>query len=106
MSRNTIPCEQEDYLEIDDRIPGQNYVCLSFVSPEETLVQKELFTYHRFMSQVCGETEFGLEQLLKSDEDVEDMISSVIYDGSFSKGLNIKEKEEDNKCLQNLNQIF
>lgn len=31
----------------------------------------------------------------KSDEDMEDMISSVIYDGSFSKGLNIKEKEED-----------
>ena len=49
MSRNTIPCEQEDYLEIDDRIPGQNYVCMSFVSPEETLVQAELF---RFIS-IC-----------------------------------------------------
>lgn len=71
-SKNVVTTAEEDYLEIDDRIPGQNYVCLSFVSPEETLVQKELFTYHRFMSQVCGETEFGLEQLLKSDEDVDE----------------------------------
>ena len=26
--------EKIDYLEVDDPIPGQNYVCLSFVSPE------------------------------------------------------------------------
>ena len=44
-SRNTIPTAEEDYLEVDDRIPGQNYVCISFVSPEDVLQQKEFFTY-------------------------------------------------------------
>ena len=32
---------KEDFLEVDSKIPGQNYVCLSFVSPEKTLKQKE-----------------------------------------------------------------
>ena len=27
--------EKVDYLDVDDSIPGQNYVCLSFVSPDE-----------------------------------------------------------------------
>ena len=28
--------EKIDYLDVDDPIPGQNWVCLSFVSPEIT----------------------------------------------------------------------
>ena len=35
-----------DYLEVDNPIPGQNYVCLSFVSPEKTLKEKELFLFN------------------------------------------------------------
>ena len=26
--------KKTDYLEVDDPLPGQNYVCISFVSPE------------------------------------------------------------------------
>ena len=66
MSRNTIPCEQEDYLEIDDRIPGQNYVCMSFVSPEETLVQAELFRFNKYMLQVCKEFEDSIDEAVKN----------------------------------------
>ena len=31
---------KEDFLEVDSKIPGQNYVCLSFVSPEKVLKKK------------------------------------------------------------------
>jgi len=31
----------EDFLEVDKPIPGQNYACLSFVSPENIIKQKE-----------------------------------------------------------------
>lgn len=65
-SRNTIPCEQEDYLEIDDRIPGQNYVCMSFVSPEDTLVQAELFRFNKYMNQVCKELEDTVDEAVKT----------------------------------------
>ena len=27
--------DKVDYLDVDDNIPGQNYACLSFVSPSE-----------------------------------------------------------------------
>ena len=69
MSRNTIPCEQEDYLEIDERIPGQNYVCMSFVSPEETLVQAELFRFNKYMLQVCKDFEDSIDEAVKNAGD-------------------------------------
>jgi hypothetical protein len=38
---------EEDYLEVDKPIPGQNFVCLSFVSPEKMITKKEAFyAYH------------------------------------------------------------
>lgn len=43
--------QEDDYLEVDHPVPGQNFVCLSFVSPEKILKQKELFLayhYHNF----------------------------------------------------------
>jgi hypothetical protein len=40
---------KEDFLEVDPKIPGQNYVCLSFVSPEKFLKQKEVFYMNKFM---------------------------------------------------------
>ena len=33
----------EDYLEVDNPIPGQNYVCLSFVSPKKLLKNMNYF---------------------------------------------------------------
>ena len=38
-----------DYLDEDRPIPGQKYVCLSFVSPEKVLDDKKLFNLYRFM---------------------------------------------------------
>lgn len=39
---------EEDFLEVDKQIPGQNYVCLSFVSPEKVLNQKEKFLFYHY----------------------------------------------------------
>ena len=38
----------EDFLEVDKAIPGQNYVCLSFVSPDKLITKKEDYYYHEF----------------------------------------------------------
>jgi len=42
------PLEENDHLDVDIPIPGQNYVCLSFVSPEKILKQKEDFLRQKF----------------------------------------------------------
>ena len=37
-----------DYLEVDEPIAGQNYVCLSFVSPESLVMKKKRLKYVNF----------------------------------------------------------
>ncbi len=39
----------EDYLEADAAIRGQNFVCLSFISPEKVLKNKEIFRATKFL---------------------------------------------------------
>lgn len=40
---------EEDFLEVDRPIPGQNFVCISFVSPEKVIKQKETFFFTKFL---------------------------------------------------------
>lgn len=52
--------EKKDFLTQDDPIRGQNYVCMSFLCPDQILDKKEVFTFSRFMSDVT----MHLSQLL------------------------------------------
>lgn len=45
---------KEDYLEVDPPIPGQNYVCLSFVSPEDMIRKKTIFEARRFVEHTLS----------------------------------------------------
>ena len=56
-SQSQIEENNEDFLEADPKIPGQNFVCLSFVSPDKVLKQKEM----QFMTKF-------LEHLFNSDD--------------------------------------
>ena len=47
--------DSTDYLEVDKPITGQNYVCISFVSPEKTLVKKEQFEFYHYQQYVLQE---------------------------------------------------
>lgn len=42
----------EDFLEVDQKIPGQNFVCLSFISPEKVLKDKQKYFYNQFLKYV------------------------------------------------------
>ena len=39
---------EQDFLEVDRPIPGQNFVCLSFISPENILEDKKLYSLYKF----------------------------------------------------------
>ena len=43
--------EKYDYLEVDRPVPGQNYVCLSFVSPDSILMKKDMFYLHEYLKE-------------------------------------------------------
>lgn len=54
---------EEDFLSTDTPIPGQNFVCLSFVSPEKTLKDKNIFLLHKFLSKEASNYQLELEDL-------------------------------------------
>ena len=58
-----------DYLEVDDPIPGQNYVCLSFVSPENIIESKEAFKVSKFLQSYCKDQDLNVEEVMKKYTD-------------------------------------
>ena len=56
---------KEDFLEVDSKIPGQNYVCLSFVSPEKMLKQKEVFFATKFLDYIINNPEQDVQEIRK-----------------------------------------
>lgn len=60
---------EEDFLSVDARIPGQNYVCLSFVSPEKFLKKKETYKTTKFLHYIFNSKEKNVEEIrTKMDE--------------------------------------
>ena len=46
--------EIEDYLDEDRPIPGQKYVCLSFVSPDKLIANRKDYFYYNFLKSNHG----------------------------------------------------
>ena len=47
MSKSIDP--EEDFLDVDREIPGQKFVCISFVSPEKIIGRRNLFNVHQYL---------------------------------------------------------
>jgi hypothetical protein len=58
----------EDFLDVDQPIPGQQYCVLSFISPEKVLKQKESYFNSEFLKWLCDQTEFLDNIILKGDK--------------------------------------
>ena len=60
---------KKDYLEVDDAIPGQQYVCLSFVSPETLVKKKEAFDVSKFLQSYCKDQKLKFNEVYSKYED-------------------------------------
>jgi hypothetical protein len=93
---NIMSEEREEYLEADKEVPGQKYVCLSFLSPENVLANKDLYFFNAFLkdfevqykikayeSFVMDEVRRVNEALSKSEDILENIISKIT-DGSVA----------------------
>ena len=49
---------KEDFLSNDTPIPGQNFACLSFVSPETLIEKKELYQFYKYLKLIKKDLEF------------------------------------------------
>ena len=61
--------KKPDYLEVDDVIPGQNYVCLSFLSPESLMQKKEAFKCAKFLQSYCKDKKLKFDDVYSSYQD-------------------------------------
>lgn len=88
--------DEEDYLDVDKPVPGQNYYCISFVSPEKTLEQKGLFMFHHYEKSVHArmkkELDDALTELINKSEDGNIDIAEIIR---IKKALNQLYKDGD-----------
>ena len=76
----------EDFLEVDQPIPGQNFVCLSFISPDKVLKKRESMIVKEFSKWFLKE--------LKSTNDPSLLDPSKLTQ-EFIDTLNVDEKFED-----------
>ena len=80
LSKNQNDAPIEDYLDEDKPIPGQKYVCLSFVSPENVLEDKKLYTLYKYMKSLNKEMDTTYEKFKEEYknycEDFEEEIQS------------------------------
>jgi hypothetical protein len=70
---------REEYLENDKEIPGQKYVCLSFLSPEKILANKEVFLFNAFVKdyEIQYKIKATEEFLMKEMRRVTDSLSKA-----------------------------
>lgn len=73
---------EEDYLDVDKPLPGQNFYCISFVSPEKVLEQKELFMFYHyeraFYQKITKMMDSSLTTLIEKSDDGNIDVSDVI----------------------------
>jgi len=72
MTKNVIPVSQEDFLDSDPPLRGQNYVCLSFISPEDIIQKKEHYFFEKFLESFSTDVQElfnGLQTRYPKDAD-------------------------------------
>lgn len=61
--------KEEDFLSVDTPIPGQNFTCISFVSPEKELVNKDIYMLHQFLKSKSKDLQISEEELVEQYKD-------------------------------------
>jgi len=59
----------EDYLDIDPPINGQNYVCLSFVSPEDIIEDRHAFNVSKYLQSIAKSEGKDFDKLMSQYND-------------------------------------
>lgn len=79
-NNNLVSVKEKDYLMEDPPIRGQNYACVSFLCPEETLRNKEAFMLQRFVRGLGEDVANLLDSLAakyNGDSDVMESLRSI-----------------------------
>lgn len=104
MTSERTSVKQKDFLDNDPQIRGQNYVCLSFVSPEDIIVKKETYFLSRYLEHFSSDVKELFNNLVEKFADqpeTKDMFINLQdrYDFLFSS----EKLQEDFDCFKAVN---
>jgi hypothetical protein len=80
---NVTSVKEVDYLDEDKPIRGQNFVLLSFLSPEDVLVNKEAYMFSKFISKFSNDMTALLDGITSKYSDSKDFVDSVKENNSY-----------------------
>jgi hypothetical protein len=72
-----MPIDGEDYLEEDQEISHQKYVCLSFISPEDVIKRKEIYYMEHFLKSLIGEVNELFDFVSKQDDEKSQLVHAI-----------------------------
>ena len=75
--------KEVDYLDEDKPIRGQNFVLLSFISPEDVLVNKEAYMFSKFITKFSEDMTKLLDGISAKYSDSKDFVDSVKENNAF-----------------------
>ena len=103
----------EDYLDVDQPIAGQNFVLLSFVSPESMIKKKELFMVHKFLEEIYLRETVGDKSGNKdNDKSSDNANKGYVFPKKFSdfmesfEDFRYKNEENMDKDFNSMNNNF
>ena len=82
-STNVVSVKEVDYLDEDKPIRGQNFVLLSFLSPEDVLVNKEAYMFSQFITKFSKDMTTLLDGISEKYSDSKDFVDSVKENNAF-----------------------
>lgn len=84
----------EDFLSVDNRIPGQNFCCISFLSPEKVMKNKEVFFVTKFLHNVFNSQDRVYTDVREKMQDTKNItynyINELYNDWKFNKNNDLE----------------
>ena len=82
-STNVTSVKEVDYLDEDKPIRGQNFVLLSFLSPEDVLVNKEAYMFNKFITKFSADMTTLLDGISSKYSDSKDFVDSIKENNAY-----------------------
>ena len=82
-STSVTSVKEVDYLDEDKPIRGQNFVLLSFLSPEDVLVNKEAYMFSEFIKKFSSDMTALLDGIASKYSDSKDFVDSVKENNAY-----------------------
>lgn len=96
-----VTTKDVDYLDVDKKVRGQNYVLLSFISPENVLANKEAFYFSKFLEEFSKDMNTLFDGITSKFPESKEMIQTIKNNHLYISDP--KEMDEQYKFFKSVN---